>query len=350
MFESSISDHLIDAHWDDKSTQQIIRQVRQRLTIPAPSGLLWFLNVTLGFYLPQIMARNWGKALPHGAPVKSRMSGNGWDLHHAATNAIRIADDKQEIFSFGMLFLDPTAYRRALEVPSKWRELRAKKFRKLIEGRETDAPSEEHMWRRHLLLRIWSCCGYSNGRYWSAFSLWRGLGFIGQVLELGVRHEKVIRKCSKHWPDLQKILNEKENSSDSLFEHFDGKIQDDTQEKLILRQEVLALQEDLFRLIRTHGLQGLVPGFLLSEDTNDVRLLHGFLKWEPRVGDIEPQIQSLAKDLIAWLAANWNDSNSSLTCRRYLAGLERLLHKKGSWRVYPWGTVAETEFRLSRRA
>ena len=292
-----ITDSLIDSQWNDKSDKQTAQQIRKRLTIPAPSGLLWFLNVTLGFYLPQIMARNWGKVLPHDAPVKSRMSGNGWDLHHAATNAVRIADDKQEIFSFGMLFLDPTAYRRALEVPEKaWPEssdTTFQTFREQIETKETDAQTREEMWRRHLLLRIWSCCGYSNGRYWSAFSLWRGLGFIGQVLELGFRHEETIQACSRNW-----------------FSHTRGEMnlkdfKEAVQNKVLNDRR---LKTDLLRLIRTHGLQGLVPGFLLSEDTNDVRLLHGFLKWDPRQQAISSQIEKLAFDLVSWLAANWNDS------------------------------------------
>lgn len=236
------------------------KQIQKRLTIPAPKGLLWFLNVTLGFYLPQIMARNWGDTLLQGAPVKSRMSGNGWDLHHAATNAARIADARQDIFSFGMLFLDPTAHRRALEIPQQSKD--SDWYKKM----GTDAKGSDEVMRRHILLRIWTCCGYSSGRYWSAISLWRGLSFIGQVIELGLKHE-----------DKEGQLNGK------------------------------ALKDDLEWLTRTHITQGMMPGSLLNRNSNDQKLLQGFPKWEPRTGELPKAVGALVDDLIGWLKHCWSD-------------------------------------------
>ena len=136
------------------------------------------------------MARNWTDAISPDEPVQGRMSGNGWDLIHAPINAMRVADAKQEIFSFGMLFLGPRGYRHALEASGPEKN-----------SRETVAWKGEASWRGHLLLRIWSCCGYSRSRYWAAFSLWRGLGFIGQVLELGLRERTKMERVAKDLAD-----------------------------------------------------------------------------------------------------------------------------------------------------
>ena len=280
----------IDRDWEMNNAEQTAKQIRERLTIPAPKGLLWFLHVTLGFYLPQIMARNWGEALARDAPVKSRMSGNGWDLHHAATNAMRIADTKQEIFSFGMLFLDPAAYRRSLQVVHKREalalevssdnpdEARIEKLGKWLGScsEEYNEGCKKKYWRNHLLLRTWSCCGYSSGRYWAAFSFWRGLGFIGQVLEVGLQNR-------------------------DFFEP------EDSEDTNTLSKARKKLEDDLFRLIRTHGLKGLVPGSLLNLNSDDERLLHGFPRWQPRGGALEKAITDLGNDLIKWLSACWSD-------------------------------------------
>lgn len=247
-----------------------IGQISQRLTIPGPKGLLWFLNVTLGFYLPQIMARNWDRAMSSEVPVKSRMSGNGWDMFHAATNAVRIADAKQEIFSFGMMFLHPDAYRKALEVAEKnpaGDDRAAVDPRWEFDGSEESSP--DLLWRRHLLLRIWSSCGYSSGRYWSAFSLWRGLGFMGQILGLGLRHRGSL-----------------ENLGDARR---------------------CQLQREISRLLRIHILSGYVPGSLLNKNSDDDRLLQAFPRWNPGEPVVGGAIRELSKELLAWLQASWLD-------------------------------------------
>ncbi|MEM1180221.1 MAG: ATP-binding protein [Acidobacteriota bacterium] len=312
----------LDEAWDRRDGNKLpegpalAEQIDKRLTISAPKGLLWFLNVTLGFYLPQIVARNWGEALQGEVPIKTRMSGNGWDLHHAATNAVRIADAKGEIFSFGMMFLDPTAYRRALEVPSKLSKTsrRSSKARRqyVLSG---DKRVSSETWREHILLRIWSCFGYSNGRYWAAVSLWRGLSFIGQTLELGLRHSKCLEAYGKVKPP------EESKESDSFKERLFLKewrhslqartaaIEDRAHDKLqkLLKKEAPELQDDLFRLVRTHGLQGLAPGSLLSRNSDDAKLLNGFPKWEPQFGVAEREVERLVQDLIAWLIDCWHD-------------------------------------------
>jgi hypothetical protein len=233
----------------DEASWSADEAVANRLTIRAPDGLRWFLGVTLGFYLPVTMARDWSDALSPDEPVKGRMSGSGWDLAHAPINAIRLADAKREILSFGMHFLDPNGYREALADHGK-------------------GPGG----RQHLLLRIWSCCGYSYGRYWAAISLWRGLSFIGQVLELGAKYD---------------------------FKRQEGRT---------------PLVEEVKRVIHSHCLLGLVPGSLLNRVATDAELasseehlLQAFPKWEPREPKIQTEIENLAKVLATWLEECNND-------------------------------------------
>ena len=321
----------------NKQDNVYINHLKQRLSFPTHQGLLWFLNVTLGFYLPQIMARNWSTSLITDEPIRGRISGNGWDLYHAPINAMRVADAKQEIFSFGMLFIDPRGYRHALEVANRFETLKdlktvteasgaielykktiqedpnasesdliekvAKallpdkvdkknfindlrtKHREAIRGRSIDetlraaartvvlshlfgptlnssSQSAKDIWKNHLLLRIWGCHGYSRSRYWSSFSLWRGLSLIGQILELG--------------PALDKNQSN-EPALDS------------------------PILEEIIRLIRSHCLAGLVPGSLLDRGSNEDRLLNGFTRHEPNNGPLTDAINTLAEALLKWL-------------------------------------------------
>ena len=312
------------------------QQVRHRLSFDATDGLLWFLNVALGFYLPQIMARNWTDALPKDEPVRRRMSGNGWDLRHGSINALRIADAKREVFSYGMVFLDKHSFRHALESaelertnqllkalgPESGEKLtddeklkRKEKLKSLLDlgdkaekepeglagnleayldhrlagGKESLLKQKiEHFrwqdesldtkWRNHLLLRIWSGCGYSNGRYWAAFSLWRGLGFIGQVLELGFAEKEQIQKLSNL--DAAQI----DPSEDKEHERLRGPV-----------------LKELERLIRSHCLSGLIPGSLLDRGPDDSQLLAAFSRWEPHRYYLREAIRKLAEDLLDWL-------------------------------------------------
>ena len=264
-------------------------QVKQRLSFSVTDGCLWFLNVTLGFYMPQIMARNWSEAHPE-SEVRERMGGNGWDLQNAPINAARMADAKQEIFSFGMVILDNRGYRLALGIkPIKEQysdfvvdtekisnDLDNGNNQQLIDefnrdaslfaGASAVAEDTQRKSTEIALLRIWSCFGYSYGRYWSIFSLWRGLGFIGQVLELGWR--KLGNSCeSKSFPS----------------------VSEDT------------LKHELEQLIRGHCLKGMVQGPLFSQTPEEKKLLQGFPAWDPELEPLKEQIKTLAEELAEWL-------------------------------------------------
>jgi len=324
---------------DDVSSEELL----ERVSFSSTHGLLWFLNITLGFYLPQAMAHNWTEALSPEEPVKGRMSGNGWDLKHAPINAVRVADARQEIFSFGTIFLDPRGYRHALEawafdgvskqkmkVYEGWQAEREKLRAEILKASdqsmrealrskilENDQKMEGFIsgelkaiaWkgkgankRGNLMLRLWSCCGYSRGRYWAAFSFWRGLGFIGQILELGLEHREAMqivagRICKGDVrADTRKRIVGDEWPEEENLESADKE----------LKAAVEGLLREVKRLIRSHCLANMVPGSLLDRDSSEERLLQGFPRWE--VVDFEDAIEMLARELIYWLAVCWEDS------------------------------------------
>ncbi|MCB1034739.1 MAG: hypothetical protein KDD47_12985, partial [Acidobacteria bacterium] len=332
-----------DARWEDQG-EEALDQIRRRLTFSSAEGLLWFINVTLGFYLPQIKARDWGEAAVSNEPVRSQISGNGWDLRHAPINAVRIADAKREVFACGMLFLDPRGYRRALravtyggevrdlpgdiaetnrrrqetqrelakvrnsrpptdegkeEKKGKLEELRLEKDSldkritdlkaRLEEANVEFTPEEkkkqqawagEASWRGHLMLRIWTCSGNSRGRFWAAFSLWRGLGLIGEILELGLSMRNAVEVAAE-LTDPEKI-------------GFKNRAEART-----------TLAREVGRLIRAHCINGLVPGGLLSQGTDENKLGHSFFRLEPQKERLGKAIEDLAGELVDWLRENW---------------------------------------------
>ncbi|MDY7092867.1 MAG: hypothetical protein SX243_07840 [Acidobacteriota bacterium] len=317
-------------------------QILQRMTIPSIKGLLWFLNVTLGFYLPQIKARDWSDVFPLGQPVKGRMNGNGWDLRHAPITALRIADQKRNIFGFGMLFLNPTGYRHALEMAqieqfiSDYEQLdqaiqdnqnalgkleskkrRSQKDKAEIEKRSAaglalEATKEESAqnvqgwreqvqvwggtssgWPNYLLLRVWSCTGYSRGRYWATFSLWRGLGFIGEVLELAIKESESTEEA------LKELAAQDADPAQLLLGTRGFELNEET-------PKLVHLTSELKRLIRSHCLATLVPGSLLSQNSTEDMLLHGSPRWEPSSPGIQEAVQELAERLLGWLTLNWH--------------------------------------------
>ena len=267
--------NLDKAPFQDLSEEDRCTQVVDRLSFSVSTAGLWFLNVALGFYLPQIMARDWAEVHPE-FKVRERMGGNGWDLQNAPVNAARMADAKQEIYSFGMVVLNNLGFRLGLETDlenqistmkeaaeplseggvsgERWKT-RALNDLRFLEESHADGDRTGP-----LLLRIWSCFGYSYGRYWSMFSLWRGLGFLGQVLELGWRESPP------------------QNA-----------------------EERAELAEKLQQLIRGHCLKGMVLGPLFSERPKEGRLLQGFPAWHPEEEPLKKQVEGLARQLVDWL-------------------------------------------------
>lgn len=120
-------------------------------------GLLWFLGLWLGFYLPQIVTRE-----ETGGPGEDRASaGVGWTLTDAPMLAMRAAKDLEEIAGTGVLMLEP-------DEVAKFQEYRP------------DPEDLEEILRLHL----WCFHGVEQSKPWVALSFWRGLSLLGQLLKL----------------------------------------------------------------------------------------------------------------------------------------------------------------------
>lgn len=130
----------------------------------ATKGLIWFLNLWTGFYLPQILARNRLKKDPGERPEEGGIRSVGWNLRSGPANAIQEAIDNHEISATGMMLLHPEHFKTKM--------------------------SDE----THLALHIWCFYGYKWGKPWIAVSFWRGLGLIGLLLE---DHERL--KVDPDW-------------------------------------------------------------------------------------------------------------------------------------------------------
>lgn len=147
----------------ETSLQPPSEQPRWKLKVT--QGALWFLSLWTGFYLPQLLSR--GRELTESpkATGSQRIVGTGWSLRTGAVHAMREARETGEIFSTGMMRLQPEKVAAYL-------------------NKQVDKADEETDRARGLLhFHIWCFYGYSGGKPWSAVSLWRGLGLLGQILE-----------------------------------------------------------------------------------------------------------------------------------------------------------------------
>lgn len=150
-------------------------KTNDKRSFPPDKGILWFLELCIGFYLPQILAAN----KPEGSAktgVTGKSNGNGqkntppgsiqdvgWGLMSGTVNAVRGAVKNEKTFSTGMLFLNPE------ELSTKLKEKKTK---------------------ANLLLHTWCFYGYEEDRPWGAVSLWRGLGLLGRLLRLGIDYRE----------------------------------------------------------------------------------------------------------------------------------------------------------------
>lgn len=124
----------------------------------------WFLNLWLGFYLPQILLRD---REAKGETV-SDMPTVGWHLEGAPALAMREAHRNRDLFGPGMMFLDH------------------EKMAEYVE-QKTKENADAQLARLQLVMNLWCFYGHEAGNPWCAFSLWRGLSLIGQLLRLGVQ-------------------------------------------------------------------------------------------------------------------------------------------------------------------
>ena len=133
------------------------------LSFSCQKGILWFLNLWHGFYLPQVLARDRPSTLK--VPEKNLpVSGIGWSITSAPVHAIREALKNNRVSSVGMLFLEP------------------QEFADNVQAMEN---KNEDNWLS-LSLDIWCYYGIDRGQNWAAISFWRGLGLIGQIIQASI--------------------------------------------------------------------------------------------------------------------------------------------------------------------
>ncbi|MCG8420828.1 MAG: hypothetical protein MJE77_23145 [Proteobacteria bacterium] len=122
-------------------------------------GFLWFLNLWVGFYLPQLVARN--RPYQEVPPV----TGIGWNLRSGPVRAMREAwIDREKNKPTGMMLLNTSQVSDMV---------------KLI--KQNGPVDRDELWHK-LILDLWCY----RGAGWAAVSFWRGLGLLGQVLEVDV--------------------------------------------------------------------------------------------------------------------------------------------------------------------
>ncbi len=161
---------------------------RELLGIDAMLGVIWFLEIWIGFYLPQILARHGtttlgeGSELPKSAvsergPALSRsMIAAGWGLGSGPSHAVREFLDllrKGQSSGTGMLLLRAEGFEELLRNVSTEAEGTKGKEKKTADSLENLT----------LLLHLWCFYGDSGKGGWAALSLWKGLGLMGALLQ-----------------------------------------------------------------------------------------------------------------------------------------------------------------------
>ena len=136
-------------------------------------GVLWFLNLWIGFYLPQILARNRQDDISDRDQYKGRVGGVGWDLQGGPTHAIREALSNGGASSTGMMLLEPNEFSHQIQ-PG------------IHAGNDGQQQAKSELDAVGLLLHIWCFYGHERGA-WSAVSFWRGLALLGKLLVLWER-------------------------------------------------------------------------------------------------------------------------------------------------------------------
>lgn len=217
---------------------------------PVEKGFLWFLNLWLGFYLPQILARNRADRHDRRRPDIDRVRGVGWNLLGGPVQAIREALNNREIFSPGMLFVEPEPLAKIL-VPDDLSKIK------------TDQGSPDTFRPKvSLLVRLWCYYGYEQGKPWAAVSFWRGLSLIGLLLS----DDDLITRCRE--------LKTEKTEKDGQRQNEKGGDGFSEEEKTIVLRRVR-------KHIDKHLVAARVPGSMLglTSRTLDQRLALAFAKW-----------------------------------------------------------------------
>lgn len=180
----------MDSLEPDERKTYIKEMERKKFSFPISQGVIWFLDLFIGFYLPQVLACNRydGKYQKKSQEEKGTgsITGIGWDLSSGPIHAVREALKNKKIFSTGMLFLDPREFARVM--------------------RTNNSP------KLKVFIWLWCFFGFGEGRAWAAVSLWRGLGLLGKIIQIDM---KLLKK--KVTPGKRKSHIET-----LLMDHFDS--------------------------------------------------------------------------------------------------------------------------------
>ncbi len=153
-------------NWPKEKKEMENRNERDLLSFSVREGVLWFLDICIGFYLPQVMACNFpdipGESKNGGNSSVDSITGVGWDFVSGPRHAIREAVYNKDMFFSGIVFIHPETMNEIIKKANK--------------AKKGDA--------ENLLLLLWCYYGYNEGTAWAAVSLWRGLGLIGRLLKM----------------------------------------------------------------------------------------------------------------------------------------------------------------------
>lgn len=261
---------------------------KEAYSFPVWKGTTWFIELFIGFYLPQILAVN-KKESPDpskdsilksvlekkdhdrpGAVIYIRESRGsspkepvvypitcvGWDLASGPVRAIREALYNKDRFYVGMLIMDYDPVKKIFEIKK--------------ENYET-------------IFNLWCYYGYDGGKPFVALSLWRGLGLIGQLLKLNFykteqdeqeKNEKIREILENHLKDARVIVNPPkrnihENTSQS---NFNVRIWDDN----IIRDK---MEDDIKNWLKKFkSEEKRISPILRKEKKNDSKVTKGDIK------------------------------------------------------------------------
>jgi len=188
------SPKIIDEWWDNRKNKNKILKKEVYDSFSVSSGVLWFLNLSISFYLPQIFFNRRLNELRSKELVTDRVTGVGWGLISASLHAVQEALKRKKAFSTGILFLDPGEFDNSLK------------------GSGTNK-------NKRFFTHIWCLYGFHDEWPWAAVSLWRGLGLMGKIIEVFANHPKRIDEEGNYCFDVQGF------SRKTLISKFAGVIQ-----------------------------------------------------------------------------------------------------------------------------
>lgn len=296
---------IIDEWWDnyknkDKNKDDEKLKLKKKevaKSFPVIKGALWFLNLCIGFYLPQVFSWRGLPGYKEKDMETSRVTGIGWGLLSGPLHAVREALKKKKVFSSGMLFLDPEDFNVKLEANKKYIYYR-------------------------FFIHIWCYYGFHDEWPWAAISLWRGLGLMGKIIEIFEDYRKYPDDAGECiFVDKNKA---KKEESKSIEEKLEERI-----EKVIKRH---------FESARVFS--NLPKGKIIEPKYQNLHTENWEYKddagAEPDSGNsIKDKITHFANVMISWLKENWSISKDNepkkIENRLYPMGGEKKEKESGNW-------------------